>query len=460
MDPLSDPYRTDLLKLPHLKNLLLAHPVSKNSIFSVDILIGADFYWDIVGDQVIRGPGPTAVQSKIGYLISGRLNNSSDIITQSVLNMHISVEEKFDVTRFWQLETIGIQPDLESTQTTQSYQEKSVEFRDGKYITRLPWSESHPHLSSNFQTCQKRTRGTIKNLASKGSDGLKPYSRIIQDQLDRKFIEKVPYAEINNQSHYIPHFGVFKDSATTPLRIVYDCSCKTPAGVSLNDCLEIGPPLQNDMLAILLCFRVHTIGLTADIEKAFHQIGLHEQDRDFVRFLWVKDPLDPKSDFESFRFRVIPFGASSSPFILLSVIKKHLQASSSPLAVDINRNIYVDNLISGCETTEEAMDYYLETNSVLKQAGLKLQSWGSNESHLTARANSEEVSDGSTFTKVLGLNWDRNEDTLHLPNVQLSHLCHPQSTKREVLRGISAVYDPLGFISPLTIPARILIQDI
>ncbi|XP_045036719.1 uncharacterized protein LOC116934648 [Daphnia magna] len=62
VDPLSDPYRTDLLKLPHLKNLLLAHPVSKNSIFSVDILIGADFYWDIVGDQVIRGPGPTAVQ--------------------------------------------------------------------------------------------------------------------------------------------------------------------------------------------------------------------------------------------------------------------------------------------------------------------------------------------------------------------------------------------------------------
>ncbi|KZR96257.1 Uncharacterized protein APZ42_009506, partial [Daphnia magna] len=134
------------------------------------------------------------------------------------------------------------------------------------------------------------------------------YSRIIQDQLDRKFIEKVPYAEINNQSHYIPHFGVFKDSATTPLRIVYDCSCKTPAGVSLNDCLEIGPPLQNDMLAILLCFRVHTIGLTADIEKAFHQIGLHEQDRDFIRFLWLKDLLDPISDFESFRFRVIPFG--------------------------------------------------------------------------------------------------------------------------------------------------------
>ncbi len=133
---------------------------------------------------------------------------------------------------------------------------------------------------------------------------------------------------MSKPSHYIPHFEVFQESSTTPLRIVYDCSCKTSAGVSFDDCLEIGPPLQNDMLTILLRFRVHTIGLTADIEKAFHQIGLLEQDRDFVRFLWLKDPSDPKSDFKSFRFRVIPFGASSSPFILLSVIKKHLQASS------------------------------------------------------------------------------------------------------------------------------------
>ena len=122
------------------------------------------------------------------------------------------------------------------------------------------------------------------------------------------------------------------------------------------------------------------------LKKSFYQIGLHEQDRDFVRFLWLKNPLNPKSDFESFHFRVISFGASSSPFILLSVIKKHLQASSSPLAVDINQNVYVDNLISGCETSEEAMYYFSEGNNVLKEAGLKLQSWGSNDSHLATKA--------------------------------------------------------------------------
>ena len=177
-----------------------------------------------------------------------------------------------------------------------------MEFWDGKYIARLLWSESHPHLSSNFQTCQKRTRGTIKSLASKGSNGLKLYSRIIQDQLDRKFTEKVPPAKINNQGHHISHFGVFKDSATTPLRIFHDCSCKTPAGVSLNDCLEIRPPPQNDMLAILLRFRVHTIGLTADIEKKFLSDRSSRARPWFRSFSMAKEPVESE-----IWFRVIPF---------------------------------------------------------------------------------------------------------------------------------------------------------
>ena len=79
--------------------------------------------------------------------------------------MHILVEEAFDVTKFWDLETLGIQPELESTKTTEFYQKNSVEFRDGKYVAKLPWSESHPSLSSNLQTCQKRTRETVNRLA-------------------------------------------------------------------------------------------------------------------------------------------------------------------------------------------------------------------------------------------------------------------------------------------------------
>jgi len=59
--------------LPHIRNLKLAHPIKRGGPFDVQLLIGADFYWDVVGNKVIRGPGPTAVESKLGYLLSGPL---------------------------------------------------------------------------------------------------------------------------------------------------------------------------------------------------------------------------------------------------------------------------------------------------------------------------------------------------------------------------------------------------
>jgi hypothetical protein len=126
VDLLSDPYRAELLSLPHLKKPKLAHPVSTKLTFELDILVGADIYWNIVGDQVIRGSGPTKVDSKIGYLISGRLQYTGEKIEQKALGLHISVDDAFDVTEFWDLETFGIQPDLESTKITEFYQENSV----------------------------------------------------------------------------------------------------------------------------------------------------------------------------------------------------------------------------------------------------------------------------------------------------------------------------------------------
>jgi hypothetical protein len=59
--PLQCKFNRDISNLPHLKGLKLAHPVQDGN-FNIDLLIGADFYWDIVQDNIIRGEaGPTAV---------------------------------------------------------------------------------------------------------------------------------------------------------------------------------------------------------------------------------------------------------------------------------------------------------------------------------------------------------------------------------------------------------------
>ena len=69
--PVTNPLTTDVFCLPHFQELPLAHPVTMAQKFEISLLVGADFYWDLVGDHIIQGNAPTAMSSKLGYLHSG-----------------------------------------------------------------------------------------------------------------------------------------------------------------------------------------------------------------------------------------------------------------------------------------------------------------------------------------------------------------------------------------------------
>ncbi|XP_060591843.1 uncharacterized protein LOC132746638 [Ruditapes philippinarum] len=134
-----------------------------------------------------------------------------------------------------------------------------------------------------------------------------------KEQENRGFIERVDESSRAKRVHYIPHHGVEKNSTTTPIRIVYDCSCRqSERSPSLNDCLESTPPELNDLTTLLLRFRLGRYAVSTDIEKAFLHVGLHEDDRDATRFLWLSDPTDHKSQLVTYRFRVVLFGATCS----------------------------------------------------------------------------------------------------------------------------------------------------
>ena len=135
---------------------------------------------------------------------------------------------------------------------------------------------------------------------------LRQYGAIIVDQERKGLIERVPETDRTSRAHYIPHHPVRKESSTTPIRIVYDCSCKQSHGSpSLNDCLHAGSPFLNDLSAILPRFRQHNLAFTADIEKAFLHVFLDETDQDYTRFLWLSDPNNSYSSFVTYRFKVV-----------------------------------------------------------------------------------------------------------------------------------------------------------
>ncbi|MCG8033931.1 MAG: DUF1759 domain-containing protein, partial [Candidatus Thiodiazotropha taylori] len=247
--------------LPYLQSLKHAHPATDLDFFEIELLIGADHYWKIVQNRVIRGNGPTAVQSKIGYLLSGPLPMQSNQSNASIFNVIAATHpqgELYDLQRFWKLESIGIStPKDESPVAShlQEYQETCIEFKDGRYSAKLPWKEDHPPLPDNYSVALRRTQNTIRRL-QEGPAMFQKYGEIIADQERRGFIEKVDLAQPAQNVHYIPHRGVTKESTTTPIRIVYDCSCRQSRDApSLNDCLKSMPPELNDLTGILIRFR-------------------------------------------------------------------------------------------------------------------------------------------------------------------------------------------------------------
>ena len=112
---------------PHLHSLHLAHPVGSDNKFEITLLVGADFYWNLVQDKIIRCNGPTAVESKIGYLLSGPLSPSDT--KASVSMFHASVMQ-CNEPKFWDTEQLGTsvntQSLLSSTQQPTSFINCSV----------------------------------------------------------------------------------------------------------------------------------------------------------------------------------------------------------------------------------------------------------------------------------------------------------------------------------------------
>jgi hypothetical protein len=159
--------------------------------------------------------------------------------------------------------------------------------------------------------------------------------------------------------HYLPHREVVRaDKDTTKVRVVYDASAKT-TGPSLNECLYTGTSLTPLIFDILLRFRVHSVAMTADIEKAFLNVAVAEEHRDFLRLLWLNDPYSSSLSVIHLRFARVVFGVTSSPFILNATIRHHVNQyllNDPEFVYELLRSLYVDDYASGCESIPRELE--------------------------------------------------------------------------------------------------------
>ena len=137
-------------------------------------------------DNVVRGDGSTAVESRLGYLLSGPLHLSQSVSTSSVQISTLScLIGDTDYSTFQKVESMG------TVATTQKNADKEFlkdylatkvsKQIDGSYALKFPWKRNHPPLPSNYTICARRTRSIAYRLA-KTLELLKMYHTIIEDK--------------------------------------------------------------------------------------------------------------------------------------------------------------------------------------------------------------------------------------------------------------------------------------
>ena len=144
--------------------------------------------------------------------------------------------------------------------------------------------------------------------------------------------------------------------------------------MSLNDVLHKGPALNADLYSLLLKFRVHLIVSTVDIEKAFLQININEEHRDYLRFLWYRN-LQEESIIR-YRFTRVIFGAASSQFILNGTVQMHAKKYENinpEFDRIVKKHFYEDDLNRGAQNTIEGFESYKRVKSRFSETSFNIR---------------------------------------------------------------------------------------
>ena len=436
------------------RDLELADLHDPDKKLSIDILVGLDAYWRFMKDGIVRCPGSLVAQeTSFGWVVSGAATcDQSQPASCQLLLMNDMSESA--LRNLWDLDVIGVKEDRddEAKAMLDDFSSKVV-YKDGRYEVALPWKSgmSPGQLQDNQAGAESRLSSLSRKLI-RDQPLAHSYNEALGDMENGGIIEEVPANELKGPfpTYYMPHLPVVRpDSASTKVRPVFDASARGPNGVSLNDCLEAGPSLIPSLTDVLLRFRRHRYAVTGDITKAFLQVSVQPKDRDCLRFLW-----DVNGRKRVMRFCRVPFGVTSSPFLLNATIQHHLSLQpQSRTVVELEENLYVDDWLTEADSEADAREMFLEGSAVLSQAGMTLSKCHSNSEFVIDRNGAASDTDR---LKILGVRWDPSEDVLKYDGVSVPTSIVP--TKRVVLSFVARLFDPLGFLVPFVMTAKILFQ--
>ncbi|XP_052406346.1 uncharacterized protein LOC127952103 [Carassius gibelio] len=337
----------------------------------------------------------------------------------------------------------------------------------GSWVAPLPFRLPRQRLPNNRKQVFDRFVSLQRSL-DKRPQMKADFLEFMEKMFKKAHAEVAPPVQPGQECWYLPLFGVYHPRKPDRIRVVFDSSASCE-GVSLNDVLLTGPNLNNSLLGVLMRFRKEQVAITADIEQMFHCFVVKEDHRDFLRFLWYRDN-DPTSDIIDYRMRVHLFGNSPSPAVAVYGLRRAAKKAEADNGSDarrfIEREFYVDDALKSFSTEEEAVSVLGRAQKMLATSNLRLHKIASNRMAVieafpfedrTKDINSLDLFvDDLPIQRSLGLLWNMRTDTFMF---RIEDDQRP-FTRRGVLSTVNSLYDPLGFLAPITVHGRLILREL
>ncbi|CAK1596115.1 unnamed protein product [Parnassius mnemosyne] len=439
------------------------------------ILIGQDNWRLLIATQVRRGPPhqPIASLTELGWVLHGAHTKAPHQRVHTANELYTSEENINDQLReYFALESLMINPRKPDSDPEKQAEEilnsSTRQLEDGHIETALLWKKKNIEMPGNYETAINRLVSIEKKL-DRNEELKQKYNEEMNSLIQKGYAEIAPKNSTPGKTWYLPHFDVHNPMKPEKFRIVHDAAAKTK-GMALNDFLLTGPDLLQSLPGVMMRFRRHNVAVSADIAEMFMQIKVRPEDRDALRYLWRGDRRNEAP--QQYRMTSIIFGAASSP--CTAIFAKNWNAKryikKYPEAVEaIIQNHYMDDYPDSFQSLEDAMRISKEVRDIHKNAHFTLRKWVSNAPEIVKElepdnetTESVKLGDKGTEEKILGLIWKPSTDQLSF-NLKLArlpnNLLQKKPTKREALKIVMSLYDPLGLASPVTIRAKQILQE-
>lgn len=447
----------------NLSGFQLADP-SFNKPSTVDMLIGADLFWDLIESKQhsLGDNNPVLRSSKLGWLVAGPIfpvyPDSNKVHCNFSKNDDLP-NLNDDLAKFWQLETVPDKATLseEEKLCEQHFLANTTRCSDGRFCVKLPLRDDRDCLGDSYRLAKIRFLNLEKRF--KRQPLLKElYFDFMQEYADLGHLSEYEMRDSSEVQYYLPHHPVLREnSESTKLRVVFDASARTTSGFSMNHLQMVGPTIQDSLFNILTRFRTHKYVLSGDIEKMYRQILVHDEDRSLQLVLWRDDESLP---LRTLRLNTVTYGFSSASFLSTRCLWQLGEESDDSKVKDvIQKDFYVDDMLTGAQTEVELRYIQRSVAEALMKGGFHLRKYRSNlPLELDCSDDNKDSLVISNATSTLGIGWFPTSDEIYFPIEPLS--ADDVITKRSILSSTFKIFDPLGLLSLCTIKPKMLLQEL